>query len=478
MEKISQSVIVKPMDTKKVAQEIIKTAKQKRAEFAEVVIAQNEFSLKRMKNGQVDQPPAGEHWDIDLALVKAGRRKSVGFDNPLFAKELIAKTLQQMEFLPEQEVLIPKEPFEPVSQPPGLYDTKTAQLAEEHLFAANKKIADALGKEGLLLSGKIAQGRGELSYENSIGTGQSAQFTLATAAFYAFDQQDSSISAYASSGGTSIDHIDTQRIIDELIFKCKLQRGQKRVDLFKGKKDGEDMQIDVILEPYFLEPVFGWLGFFGFNGLFVEHGESFVSGKVGQQIMDKNISIADHPDDPNNRGIGFPFDFEGRPRKKLQLIEQGIAKTAVYDSAMASRFGKHPTGNALPPSAKSQGASPFDIAVQGGQDTLEGMIANSKNPTLWITKAHYLAIKHNQTATMTGIGHHGVFLIENNGKTVTPAENVRFEQNMVEAFSRVEALSPSRLVFDPMSLSFPSGVVAPAMKIKQFRLIGSTTRTT
>ena len=108
---------------------------------------------------------------------------------------------------------------------------------------------------------------------------------------------------------------------------------------------------------------------------------------------------------------------------------------------------------------------------------MKEMIKSSKNPTLWITKLHYPGMKHYQTATMTGVAQHGVFLVEN-GKVQAPVENMRFEESIPEALKRVEAMSEPRLVFDPLAFSLPDAVVLPAMKIKQFRFVGSTKRST
>ena len=174
--------------------------------------------------------------------------------------------------------------------------------------------------------------------------------------------------------------------------------------------------------------------------------------------------------------MGLGFDFEGRPRKQVALIEKGVAKSAVYDTALAKQFNKEPTGSALPPSARSEGAVPFDIVVEGGTSSVEEMIKNTTRPALWITKVHYLGMKHYQTATMTGVVQHGVFLVEN-GEVKAPVENLRFEESIPEALKRVEAMSPSRLVFTPMGFGVPSGLVVPAMKIKDFRFVGSTKRT-
>jgi PmbA protein len=465
------------MNTKEIAKQVIQTAKAEGTDFCEVVVSQNEFTLKRIKHGEVDQPPAGEQWSVDIMLVKDKRKTAVSFDSPLLAAQMIKDALKNLSLLPEQEIHLPDTIHNPVSQPANLYDEKTAHLNEEHLIEIIQQLNKRLEDKDLFLSGKITQGRGEVTYENSIGTSQTAKFTLAATGLFAFDSSDQSISAYASSGGSSIDHIETDRLVAELIQKCELQRGKKKRDLFADKKEGEELRIDVIVEPYFFGPIFEWLGFFGFNGLLVERGESFISNKLEKLVTGENITIADDPLNSQNRGVAFPFDFEGMPRTKLSLIEKGVAKNAVYDIDLAKTWQKQSTGNALPPSARSEGAAPFDLAIEGSETSIKEMIKNCIKPTLWITKLHYLGMKHYQTATMTGIAQHGVFLIEN-GEVISPVENLRFEESIPEALKRVVAMSPSRLVFDPLSLSFPTGTVAPAMKIKDFRFVGSTKRTT
>jgi len=464
------------MTTQEITQKVLSIAKELDAEFCEVVVAQNQTSLKRIKQNQVDQAPSSEQWEIDLALVKNNRRKTVRFDNPIFAESMVKDAMRNITLQPVQDIYIPKNRFAHVKQSKLLYDEKTAHLDDSHLITIAKKMNQELDRNGLYFSGKIAQGRGEITYANSVGTEQTMRFTLATTAAFAFDRTDPSISAYSSSGGISVDNIDIPHLIRELSAKCALMRGKKKVDLFDGKPEGEDLKIDVIVEPYFFEPIFEWLGFFGFNGLLVERGESFISNKLDQQVTGSQISIKDDPHDKRNQGMGFLFDFEGRPRKAKTLIEKGIAKSAVYDSALAKKWDREATGNALPPTRRSEGAAPFNLVIEGGQTTIEDMIAQSKKPTLWITKLHYLGMKHYQTATMTGVAQHGVFLIEN-GKVQSPVENLRFEESIPESLKRVEAMSPSRLIFQPVSLTAPAGLVAPAMKIRDFRFVGSTKRT-
>ncbi|KKW13468.1 MAG: hypothetical protein UY53_C0013G0010 [Parcubacteria group bacterium GW2011_GWA2_50_10] len=428
--------MIRPTETQETAQRLLSLARKEGAEFAEVMAMQNEFSLKRIRQNQVDQPPAGEQWSIDLALVKGKRRKTVCLDNPLGVEKIIRETMERIDLLPEHEPHVPTEKFASVGQPLSLYDKKTAELSGDRLVAFEKTLC------------------GRKIFRPYRRTGCHVHLFF-----------------YSQSG-----IFDLIRFELALVVNLDDHRALGRVAAgIHVKRPGDPFETFDRGDPFLDGTLFGWLGFFGFNGLFVEHGESFISDKVGQQVMGENITIADDPADNRNKGMGFPFDFEGRPRKKIVLVEQGIAKRALYDSALAAEWGKEATCNALPPSSRSEGAAPFDLVIEGGNTSVEEMIKHSKEPTLWITKLHYPGMKHYQTATMTGVAQHGVFLVEN-GKVVSPVENVRFEENIPEALKRVEALSESRLVFDPLSPSLPSGVVAPAMKIKQFRFVGSTQR--
>ena len=100
------------MNTQTAAKHIIEIAKEKGAQFCEAVVTQNEFSLKRIRQGQVDQPPAGEQWGIDIGLAKDGKMKTASFDNPSFAPEIIEQAMRQLELLPEYDIHLPKEAFQ------------------------------------------------------------------------------------------------------------------------------------------------------------------------------------------------------------------------------------------------------------------------------------------------------------------------------------------------------------------------------
>jgi predicted Zn-dependent protease len=74
-------------------------------------------------------------------------------------------------------------------------------------------------------------------------------------------------------------------------------------------------------------------------------------------------------------------------------------------------------------------------------------------------------------ALFTGMTRDGSFLIEN-GQVGRPVKNLRFTQNMLEAFSNVEALSKN--VGKVQAIWGDGAFVVPSMLIKGFTFTGST----
>ena len=63
--------------------------------------------------------------------------------------------------------------------------------------------------------------------------------------------------------------------------------------------------------------------------------EFYLAGKLGERHFDERISIADDPLDPS--GLPKQFDFEGIPKQRVPLVENGVLRDAVWDSASAAR---------------------------------------------------------------------------------------------------------------------------------------------
>src|SRR6202012_2940057 len=91
----------------------------------------------------------------------------------------------------------------------------------------------------------------------------------------------------------------------------------------------------VILEP----AAFGELAHFlanHFSAQSFDEGSSFVSGRLGTPVMGANVTIRDdyaHPLHPD-----APFDWEATAKRRVALIDGGVARSVVSDSKWSRKL--------------------------------------------------------------------------------------------------------------------------------------------
>jgi PmbA protein len=226
-----------------------------------------------------------------------------------------------------------------------------------------------------------------------------------------------------------------------------------------------DGQYTVILEPAAVGQLLLFLGFLGFGGRTLMQRRSFLSGKTGEVITGENITITDEPNNPLFGGL--LFDYEGVPKKMITPIDHGRAGEGAFDSYYANIMGVPPTGHAVEPN-NSYGPYPKNLAIAPGDKTMEEMIASTERGVL-ITHFWYINFLNPMRTMITGTTFDGTFLIEN-GKIGPAVKNMRTNQSILEAFSKVAMISKSRMVYPQYS----SLMLVPAMKIDDFNLVQET----
>jgi predicted Zn-dependent protease len=100
----------------------------------------------------------------------------------------------------------------------------------------------------------------------------------------------------------------------------------------------------------------------GFIGRMWEEKRAFTAAlKFGDRVFPDAISIHDDPADPNV--FSMPFDFKGKCRRRFTVVEKGVFKGLLYDSATAAKYSKQPTGHDLGSSdlVLSTGTAPAGI---------------------------------------------------------------------------------------------------------------------
>jgi len=82
----------------------------------------------------------------------------------------------------------------------------------------------------------------------------------------------------------------------------------------------------------------------GLEGDFNRKGSSAFSGRIGQRVAAKGVTIVDDGTLPGRRG-SLSIDDEGTPTECTTLIEDGILKGYMQDKLNARLMGMAPTGN-------------------------------------------------------------------------------------------------------------------------------------
>ncbi|MDD4880424.1 MAG: metallopeptidase TldD-related protein, partial [Gallionellaceae bacterium] len=83
----------------------------------------------------------------------------------------------------------------------------------------------------------------------------------------------------------------------------------------------------------------------GLEGDFNRKGSSAFSGRIGQRVAAKGVTVVDDGTIPDRRG-SLNIDDEGTPTQCTTLIEDGILKGYMQDSLNARLMGMALTGNA------------------------------------------------------------------------------------------------------------------------------------
>ncbi|HEV2920099.1 MAG TPA: TldD/PmbA family protein [Actinomycetota bacterium] len=222
----------------------------------------------------------------------------------------------------------------------------------------------------------------------------------------------------------------------------------------------------VVLEPNAASVMVQWLGWLGFGAKAYDEGRSFLVGRLGQRVCSPLVTIVDDATAADTIGVGF--DFEGVPKRRVTLIDEGVAASLVYDFRAATGHGVEPTGHGLPaPSA--EGALPMHLAMLPGTTPQAELVAGLERGLL-VTRFHYTNLVNLMETTVTGMTRDGTFWVED-GKVVGAVRNLRFTQSILDALSSVRAVGAET------ELAAEDGygaARAPALAIDRFSFSSAT----
>lgn len=448
----------------------LRYAESKKPDYYEFLLLSWESSLTRVANSQIHQNVSETEANLAVDIIHNLRIGSASTN--VLTESSIQNTIDvSLESTKHKAQLPSGLKLDELSK--GVKKSKffdrTAAYSPQDRARALKTIIDMARPLNLITSAKFQTGFGEVAIANSLGTLVYTCYTDANLSSILTGEHDS---AYHNIASQEVSELDFEKFADDLITKSRLQN-QQPLDLFAGKKPGEELVFDVILEPAATSEWLDFLSYTGFNGLSYMEEESFLCGNLGKQVMGENVTIWDDGTDPSTYIL--PFDFEGTPKSKVVFIDKGLGQRVAYDGLLAAKANTKSTGHSLGAGQRHLGALPLHLFMEGGEQSLDYMIASSEEPTIYITRFHYTNIADRRTVVLTGMTKDGTFLVEK-GEIVGPVVNLRYLQSVPDAFNKIEMLSEPSLVHDPEGYGalIPSANIVPALKIRKVRFIGSS----
>ncbi|UCD17798.1 MAG: TldD/PmbA family protein [Candidatus Zixiibacteriota bacterium] len=423
-----------------------------KSEMTEAVLESDRLSLTRFSERRIS-----DHIDREetTLYVRCTKDKKIGvIATGDISTDGIKKAVDRCQAA--LEYMIPDENFvsfpgpDEARLPEDLRSQGTSDFGPRDRAEAIRKIAAIAHKGNLDASGAYRQEEKAVAVANSLGISR----------FYTGNQAQLSMTLAGQSGnsGWSIAyHPDAVQIdVDALALTAS-----RKAMMSLNPQVVPDGQYTVILEPAAVGQLLILLSFMGFGCKTFYQRRSFMAGHLGEKIAGDNFTVYEDPFD--KAFTAPPFDYEGTPKQKVSLIENGIARGVVYNSYYANLMNAASTGHALAPT-NTFGPYPKHLVIPGGDTGLEDVIKSTENGIL-ITHFWYLNYLNPMRTMVTGTTRDGTFLVEN-GRISSPIKTMRTNQSILEAFSNIEAVSKEQAVYPQYGVLMK----IPALRIANFNL--------
>ncbi len=219
---------------------------------------------------------------------------------------------------------------------------------------------------------------------------------------------------------------------------------------------------EVVLEPKAVASLLLFPAWLGFNGKAFAEGTSFAH--PGEAQLDERINLWDDGTDP--RSLGRPYDAEGTPKRRVDLVTAGVTVGLAHDRRSAALAGVESTGSSI--GQESFGGYPADLFLGAGDESLEQLIAGVERGLL-VTDLWYNRVLDPKTQVVTGLTRNGLFLIER-GEVAGPVQNLRYTQSVVGALAPGHVLGIGN---DAQLVSNEGGIVhVPSLRLSSWSFTG------
>ncbi|MDE2141959.1 MAG: TldD/PmbA family protein [Elusimicrobia bacterium] len=423
-------------DLDALAAEAVAWMKRQSAETqAEVYVSRSRDRALARRDGARDGVEIAESLGAGVRVIRDGRVgfASAGGADPETLRGLWRRAVEALPHAaPEKDRALPgasREAADAVFDA-SLWDESLFTRSWEELEAglATAEVAASGNGKTRILRSELAEGRGEVVIANTLGVlsrerGGSASVSVSSAAE---DKGETQVGD-GYRGARRFDALDPVAAGAEAARRALAGVGARRTRA--GRRAA-------IFEPWvaveFLEVLADLL-----SAEEVQGGRSLLEGRRGSAVASPLVTLRDDP-----RRLGGPasarFDDEGVPTRDKALIERGVLRELLHDSATAAREGVESNGCGYRGDwSGTPGPGPSNLFLAPGASTRDSLISGTKDGLLILE-----VLGTHMMDPVSGEFSVGVSGLEVSSGTVgRPFKGAMLAGNLLEMLSRVDAVA-------------------------------------
>lgn len=416
------------------------------ADETEVMVTEEDSALTRFANNGIHQNVAERNATVRVRVVKNGKT-GVASLNQLSrdsAQGVLKRAIEIADLQQTGEVVPMPGPSKAATVNAWFDRTANATPEERADFVA--AICRRAAGVGLKAFGAVSTSGAQVAIANSKGVFHHHRGTQAAVNSVVMGEDGS---GYADRSALDLASLDREELAEEVIEKAR--RNQHAEPLEPGV-------YEVVLEEYAVGELLEFMSYIGFSALALQEGRSFM--RLNERITGENIDIWDDGLDPT--GIPEPFDFEGVPKQRVDLIRQGIAAGVVYDMQTAAKENRQSTGHGLP-APNTEGPYATNLFMAPGS-VEKSRLADGIKRGIWVTRFWYVRVVQPKASIITGMTREGTFLIED-GELTRPVKDLRFTESILDALASTAALGSTTKL---QASEYFGATRVPALRLQRF----------
>jgi PmbA protein len=447
-----------PMDHRELAADLLRKARAKGADAADVLIAAGtEFSVT-VRKGDVETLKDAGSKALGIRVF-VGKRTANAYTSDFSSTALdalVGDTVAMARATGEDPAAgLPEEMTPAEELELGMFDPSVAALpTPERIERARRAEATALAASPEITNSQGASygsGEGSIVLANTLGfLGGYRSSSVSLSVVPVAERNGQMERDYWFTSGRGLGDL----LAPEEVGRIAAERTLRRLGARKVATCEVPIVFDQEMAGDLLGEIFGAL-----TGYAVFRNATFLKGCVGETVASPLLTVVD--DGRRPRGLGSrPFDGEGLPTRRNVPIEAGVLRHFLCDSYSARKIGARPTGSARRGVGGGPSVGAGNLFVPAGTTPPDAIVGEVERG-LYVTDLIGFGVDLVSGDYSQGAAGHWI----EKGKLVHPVHEVTIAGNLKQMLLDIDAVGTD--------LEFRGSVAAPTIRIKKMTVSGS-----